>query len=67
MVLNGIVQERGDDDVFPAPVLNDDGRDAKQMANEWLAFALAALMEVQFGSVTKCIHETIREDRLFGS
>jgi hypothetical protein len=47
LVLNGIVQQRGDHFVFAAAVLNHDGRDTEQMADVGLASALAALVEMQ--------------------
>jgi hypothetical protein len=33
-------------------VLNDDGRNAKQVADIWLAFTLAALVQMQLRGVT---------------
>src|SRR5260370_2963762 len=65
LVLDGVMQKRRDDFIFSAAVLNDDGRDAKQVADVRLAFAFAALVEMQLCRVTKRLHETICEDRLY--
>src|SRR5438445_3264531 len=37
LVLDGIVQKRGDHFIFAAAVLNDDGGNAKQVTDIWLA------------------------------
>jgi len=64
LVLDGIVQQRGDDFVFAATMLNDDGGNAEQVANVGLAFALAALVQVEFRGVTERFHKTVCENRL---
>ncbi len=65
LVLNGIMQQRGDDFLFAAAVLNHDGRNAEQVADVGLALALAALMEVQLRRVAKRFHETVCENGIF--
>jgi hypothetical protein len=64
LILDGIMQQRRDDFVFTAAMLNDDGRNAEQVADVWLAFALAALVQVQLRRVTKRFDKTVCEDRL---
>src|SRR5437879_10339976 len=46
-------------------MLNDDGRNAEQVADIRLAFALAALAKMQLRRVSKRLHETVCEDGLF--
>jgi len=65
LVFNGIVQKRGDHFILAAAVLNDDGSDAKQVAYIRLAFALAALVQVQFRRIAKRFHKTVCENGLF--
>ena len=65
LVFDGIVQQRRDDFVFTAAVLNDDGCNAEQVANIGLAFALAALVHMQLRCVPKRIHKTICKYGLF--
>jgi hypothetical protein len=65
LVLHRIVQQRGDGFVFTAAVLDHDSRDTEQMADIGLAFALAALVEMQFRRVAKRLHKSICEERLF--
>ncbi len=60
LVLDGVMQECGDDFVFAAAMLNDDGGDSEQMADIRLAFALAALVEVQVGGVAQRLDEPVR-------
>jgi hypothetical protein len=67
LVLDGVMQERRDNLVFAASVLNHDGRNAEQMAHVRLSFSLAALMEVQLRRIAKRLDETIREDRRLDS
>ena len=64
LVFDSIMQQCRDDFVFATPMLNDDGRDAEQVADIGLAFAFAALVQMQLRGVTKCFHKSIREDRL---
>jgi len=59
------MQQRRDDFIFAAAVLNNDGRNAEQVADIRLAFSLAPLVQVQLRRVTKRFHETVCEDRLF--
>ena len=65
LIFDGIMQQRRDDLIFTAAVLNDDGRNAEQVADIRLAFTLAALVQVQFRRVSKRLHETVCEDGLF--
>ena len=65
LVFDGVMQKRGDGFVFTAAVLNDDGRNTEQVPHVRLAFALAALVEVQLRRVTKRFHKTVCEHRLF--
>jgi hypothetical protein len=65
LVLHGIVQQRRDDFILAAAMLNHDSRDAKQMADVGLAFALAALVEMEFCRIAKRFHKTVCEERLF--
>ena len=65
LVFDGIVQQSGDDFVFTAAMLNDDGRNTEQVADVRLAFALTALVQMQSRGVTKSLHKTVCEDRLF--
>ena len=58
------MQQRGDDFVFTAAMLNDDGRNAEQVADVGLAFALAALVQVQLRRVTKRFDKTVCEHLL---
>ena len=44
LVFDGIMQQRRDDFIFTAAVLNDDRRNAKQVADIRLALTLAALV-----------------------
>ena len=46
-------------------MLNDDGRNAEQVAHIRLAFTLAALVQMQLRRVSKRLHETVCEDGLF--
>ena len=64
-VFDGVVQQCSDGFVFTAAVLNDDGGNAEQVANVRLAFALAALVQMQLRGVTESFDETVREQRLF--
>jgi hypothetical protein len=59
------MQQGCDDFVFTAAVLNDDGRNAEQVAHIRLAFTLAALVKMQLRRVSKRLHETVCEDGLF--
>jgi len=45
LVFDGIMQQRRDDFIFTAAVLNDDGRNTEQVADIRLAFTLAALVQ----------------------
>jgi len=65
LVFDSIMQQRGDDFIFAAAVLNDDGRNAEQVADIGLAFTLTALVQMQLRRVTKRFHETVCEDRSF--
>jgi hypothetical protein len=65
LILDGIVQKGGDDFVFAAAVLNDDGRNTEQVTDIRLAFTLAALVQMQLSGVTKRLYKTVCEDRLF--
>ena len=65
LIFYGIMQQRRDDFIFTAAVLNDDGRNAEQVTDIWLAFTLAALVQMQFRRVSKRLHETVCEDRFF--
>jgi hypothetical protein len=59
------MQQRGDDFIFAAAVLNDDGRNAEQVADVRLPFTFAALVQMQLRGVTKRLHKTVCEDWLF--
>src|ERR1700704_166564 len=65
LVFDGIMNQRGDDFVFPAAVLNDDSRNAEQVADIRLALAFTALVQMQLRGVTKRLHETICKNWLF--
>src|SRR5258708_39242052 len=65
LVLDGVMQKRRDNFIFSAAVVNDDGGNTEQVADIRLAFAFAALVEMQLRRVTKRLHETICEDRLY--
>ena len=65
LVFGGIMQQRRDDFIFTAAVLNDDGRNAEQMADIRLAFALAALVHMKLRRITKRFHKTVCENGLF--
>jgi len=55
----------GDDFIFAAAVLNDDGRNAEQVADIGLAFTLTALGADAAPPRNQRFHKTVCEDRLF--
>ncbi len=65
LVLDGVVQQRSDDFVFTAAMLNDNGGNAEQMTYVGLALTLAALVQMQLRGITKRFHKTVREERFF--
>src|SRR5207302_3984616 len=65
LVFDRVMQQRGDDFVFAAAVLNDDSRNTKQVADVGLAFAFSALVQMKFRRVTKRFHKTVGEHRRF--